>query len=252
MADIDPDFPAGGPDPVLQFIGEHHLRQLALAVGRIGAIGLVPVHIVELDRPEPHPVAKAGHDHDPAHRRLDAVEEHPAENEMAVMVGAKLAFEPVNGKLSRRHLRDGGVADSASIRGTVLRSSSAAARTLASSARSMRINPTSARGPNSCFRSAMARVDFAALRFSITTAAPLDRRMRATWKPAPALAPVMTKVLPARVPRWSGVQPSGPNVVSAIVMLLPARVEGACGFNLQCEIALRSVRKQAILARIIA
>ena len=111
MADKDLDVLVRGLDSVLKFICEHHLRQLALAINGIGAVVLVPVHVVELDGPDPQFVAKAGHDHDPTFRLLDAVEEHPAKDEVTVMVGAELAFEPVYGEFLCRYLRDSRIAD---------------------------------------------------------------------------------------------------------------------------------------------
>lgn len=116
MADVDLHRFPGSPDAILQFIGKHHLRQLGLAVDRIGAVVLVPVHVVELDRLDAHVVAEAGHDHDPALRLFDAVKQHPAQHEVAVVVGAKLAFEAVDGQLLFRHLRDGRIATDALLR----------------------------------------------------------------------------------------------------------------------------------------
>ena len=57
----------------------------------------VPVHVVELDRSDPHLVAEAGHHHDPALRRLDTFEKEPAQQEVAVVVRAEHALMAVYG-----------------------------------------------------------------------------------------------------------------------------------------------------------
>ena len=72
---------------------------------------LVPVHVVELDRFEPHLVAQAADHNDAACRFLDTLVKQPAEEEVTLVVCAELAFEAVIGELLRRHLRDGSVAN---------------------------------------------------------------------------------------------------------------------------------------------
>jgi len=67
----------------------------------------------------------------------------------------------------------------------------------------------------------MAAVDLSVLRFIITTFAPLDRNTRVASYPTPALAPVMTYVLPAREPSRSGVQPFGPNFFLVVFVQTP-------------------------------
>ena len=112
MADIDLHVGlACRLQPVLQFVGKHHLRQLALRVGGVRAVARFPVHVIEPDRLQPHVVAEAGHDDDPAPERLDPLEEQAAEQEVAVVVCAQLALEAILGQLALRHLGDGGVAD---------------------------------------------------------------------------------------------------------------------------------------------
>ena len=112
MADIDlhPGFACRG-QPVLQFVGKHHLREFALRVGPVLVIILVPVHVVELDCLDPHIIAKAADDHDPAFCRFDPVEQQAAQQEVAIVVRPEHAFVPVDSELLRRHLRDGRVAD---------------------------------------------------------------------------------------------------------------------------------------------
>lgn len=111
MVDIGRDILVCCLDPILQLIGKYHLRQLALTINRIGTVVLVPVHIVEQDCLNAHIVAKAGHDHDPPLCLVNAIKEHAAEHEMAIMVDFELAFETILGEFLCRHLRDGSVAD---------------------------------------------------------------------------------------------------------------------------------------------
>ena len=111
MADIDLNVLSRLRDAVLQFIGKHHLRQLALTIGGVGAVVLVPVHVVELDGAQAHLVAKARNHHDPARGLFDPVEQQPAEQEVAIVIGAQLAFMSRLGQLAAWHLRNGGVAD---------------------------------------------------------------------------------------------------------------------------------------------
>jgi hypothetical protein len=59
------------------------------------------------------------------------------------------------------------------------------------------------------------------LRFIITTLAPLERSSRVASNPAPALAPVITYVLPAREPICSGVQPFDPLGFLMVIVSIP-------------------------------
>lgn len=111
MTDVNLQIFARSFDAVLQFVGEHHLGQLALAVDGVGAIVLIPVHIVELDGFDAQIIPEAGNNHDPASAGFELFEQFSAQQEVAVVVGSKLAFKPVNCQLLCGHLSNCSVAD---------------------------------------------------------------------------------------------------------------------------------------------
>ena len=112
MADEDLDIlaPRRG-QAILQFVGKHHLCQLALRIGCVRTVALIPVHVIETDGFGAHVVAEAGNYLDPAFAFGDADKEQAIEQKMPVVVGAELAFEPFDGQLARWYLCDGRVID---------------------------------------------------------------------------------------------------------------------------------------------
>ncbi len=111
MADKDFYLAACRLDPVLQFIGEHHLCQLAVAIDLVRVIVVLPVHVVELDGFEAHLVAFTGDHDDPPVGGIDTLEQQPAQQEMPVVIHAQLTFETVDGELLSGNLSDGAISD---------------------------------------------------------------------------------------------------------------------------------------------
>ncbi len=80
MADENLDlFATRSSEPVLQLVGKHHLRQLALRIGGVCTVALIPIHIVEPYGLETKVVAKARDYNDPALTLRDAIEKQAIE-----------------------------------------------------------------------------------------------------------------------------------------------------------------------------
>ena len=100
---------ARGGQPALQFVGEHEVGELGLAVPGDPPVAVLGLEVVEVDPPLPVIVAADGHHPGPGPPG-HPVEQQPAQREMAQVVDAELQLEAVGGDPVRRH-HDPGVVD---------------------------------------------------------------------------------------------------------------------------------------------